>query len=165
MSHNLNYPMEKLIAINKDNRAAVAQVLCKLLADEFVLYTKTKNAHWNVEGADFYNKHLFFEQQYTQLDDIIDAVAERIRTLGHYAPATLKSFLDLTHLTEAKSQNNDSIGFIKELLSDHESIIVYLRENIDSFASTLKDYGTSDFITGLMEIHEKMAWMLRAHLK
>ena len=73
--------------------------------------------------------------------------------------------VDLTHLTEAKSQNNDRIDFIKELLSDHESIILYLRENIDSLASTLKDYGTSDFITGLMEIHEKMAWMLRAHLK
>ena len=154
-----------ILGISKENRAATAQILCKLLADEFVLYTKTRNAHWNVEGNDFYNKHLFFEQQYTQLDEIIDSVAERIRTIGHYAPATLKSFLDLTHLSEAKSEENNSFGFIKELLADHESIIIYLRENIDRLASELKDYGTSDFITGLMETHEKMAWMLRAHLK
>lgn len=154
-----------ILGISKEKRAASAQILCKLLADEFILYTKTRNAHWNVEGNDFYNKHLFFEQQYNQLDEIVDSVAERIRTLGHYAPATLKSFLDLTHLSEAKSQENNSIGFIKELLSDHESIIIYLRENIDPLASELKDYGTSDFMTGLMETHEKMAWMLRAHLK
>jgi starvation-inducible DNA-binding protein len=136
-----------------------------LLADEFVLYTKTKNAHWNVEGNDFYNKHLFFEQQYKELDEIIDSVAERIRTIGHYTPATLKNFLDLTHLSEVKSQNNDSTGFIKELLSDHESIIMYIRENIERIATEFKDYGTSDFITGLIETHEKMAWLLRAHLK
>jgi starvation-inducible DNA-binding protein len=85
--------------------------------------------------------------------------------LGHYAPATMKSYLELTHLTEQSRQKNDSAGFIKELLGDHESIIIRLRENINLFASELNDLGTSDFITGLMETHEKMAWMLRAHLK
>lgn len=157
--------MKTQIGITDENRNIGSQKLCRLLADEFVLYTKTRNAHWNVEGNDFYNKHLFFEQQYNELDEIMDSVAERIRTLGHYAPATLKDFLSLTQLTEAKSENNDSIGFIRELLSDHESIIIFIRENIDYFASDLKDYGTSDFITGLMETHEKMAWMLRSHLK
>jgi len=85
--------------------------------------------------------------------------------LGHYAPATLKSFLDLTHISERLHEQNDGDGFIKELLSDHESLIIHLRENIDIFANELKDLGTSDFITGLLETHEKMAWMLRAHLK
>lgn len=157
--------MELKIGIKENHRTEVAQSLCVLLADETVLYTKTRNAHWNVEGNDFYNKHLFFEQQYGELSEIIDNVAERIRTLGHYAPATLKEYLELTHLTEAKSEDNNSIGFIKELLADHESILIRLRENIDRFATDFKDYGTSDFITGLMETHEKMAWMLRAHLK
>lgn len=157
--------MQTQIGITQEHLTTGAQILCRLLADEFVLYTKTRNSHWNVEGNDFYNKHLFFEQQYEQLDDIMDDVAERIRILGHYAPATLKDFLGLTQLTETKSEDNNSIGFIKELLSDHESIIIFLRENVDYFASGLKDYGTSDFITGLMEIHEKMAWMLRVHLK
>lgn len=70
------------IDITERNRAAVAGVLCKLLADEFVLYVKSRNAHWNVEGRDFYSAHLFFKSLYEQLDDIIDDVAARIRSLG-----------------------------------------------------------------------------------
>ncbi|MDV6167365.1 DNA starvation/stationary phase protection protein [Flavobacterium sp. DG1-102-2] len=157
--------MDAFIGIKKSQLEEVATILSKILADEFVLYTKTRNAHWNVEGLDFYNKHLFFETQYKELDQIIDNVAERIRTLGHYPPAKLKDYLQLTHLTEESRQKNDSVGFIKELLTDHESILLHLRENINNFAAILKDSGTSDYITGLMETHEKMAWMLRAHLK
>jgi starvation-inducible DNA-binding protein len=108
--------------------------------------------------------HIFFEQQYEALDETMDSVAERIRQLGHFAPATLKSFLSLTHLTEKLGEKNDSQGFLKELLIDHENIIIYCRENINRFANEYGDLGTSDFITGLMEEHEKMAWMLRAHL-
>jgi len=157
--------MKTNIGIKQENISKVVDVLTKVLADEFILYTKTKRAHWNVEGPDFYNKHLFFEQQYDAIDEIVDTVAERIRALGHYAPATLKSFLALTHLSEELQEKNDSTGFIKELLIDHESIIIYLRENINYIANDLQDSGTSDFITGLVENHEKMAWMLRAHLK
>ena len=157
--------MKASIGITPANLQAVATELSKLLADEFVLYTKTRNAHWNVEGPDFHTKHIFFEEQYEQLDDTMDSVAERIRQLGHYAPATLQSFLQLTHLTEKLGQPNDSLGFIKELLTDHENIIIFLRENINRFANEYGDLGTSDYITGLMEQHEKMAWMLRAHLK
>ncbi|HET6256883.1 MAG TPA: DNA starvation/stationary phase protection protein [Puia sp.] len=157
--------MNTSIGISPKNLQAVAKELAKLLADEFVLYTKTRNAHWNVEGPDFHSMHIFFEQQYEELEDKVDDVAERIRKLGHYAPATLQSFLQLTHLTEQTREKNDSPGFIKELLEDHESIIIFLRENIKPFADEYGDAGTSDFITGLMEEHEKMAWMLRAHLK
>lgn len=157
--------MNANIGIKPANLQAVSAALSKLLADEFVLYTKTRNAHWNVVGPDFHAMHIFFEQQYEQLDDTMDSVAERIRQLGHYAPATLQSFLQLTHLTEKLDKPNDSLGFIQELLTDHESIIIYIRENINKFADEYGDAGTSDFITGLMEEHEKMAWMLRAHLK
>lgn len=157
--------MKKVIAITDINRQAIADELAKVLADETVLYIKTKNAHWNIEGPDFYDKHKFFEAQFGQLDEIIDSVAERIRSIGHYAPATLKSYLSLTHLTEQTTSKNDSKGFIKELLEDHESIITVLREHIKSFANDYNDLGTSDFITGLMETHEKMAWFLRSHLK
>jgi starvation-inducible DNA-binding protein len=157
--------MNASIGITPANLQAVATELSKLLADEFVLYTKTRNAHWNVEGPDFHTKHIFFEKQYEQLDETMDSVAERIRQLGHYAPATLQSFLQLTHLTEKLAQPNDSLGFIRELLTDHENIIIFLRENINRFANEYGDAGSSDFITGLMEGHEEMAWMLRAHLK
>jgi len=157
--------MNTNIGISQQNLQAVAAELSKLLADEFVLYTKTRNAHWNVEGPDFHSMHIFFEQQYEALDETMDSVAERIRQLGHFAPATLKSFLSLTHLTEVSREKNDSQGFLKELVVDHENIIIYIRENINRFANEYGDLGTSDFVTGLMEEHEKMAWMLRAHLK
>ena len=157
--------MNAKIAIRQENLSNVAHLLSGFLADEFLLYLKTRDAHWNVEGADFYNMHNFFEEQYEQLDDSMDAVAERIRMLGHYAPATMKNYLELTHLTEQSREKNDSSGFVKELLGDHESIIIRLRECINFFASELRDLGTSDFITGLMETHERMAWMLRAHLR
>lgn len=157
--------METEIGIKQENLAEVAHSLNVLLADEHVLYIKTRNAHWNVEGPNFHSQHLFFESQYHQVEGIIDDVAERIRTLGHYADATLDSFLRLTHLSEQGRQKNDSSGFMEELLEDHEAIIIYLRENINRYADDLHDLGTSDFITGLAEVHEKMAWKLRAHLK
>ena len=157
--------MKPSIGIKAEHLSQIAESLSHVLADEFVLYSKTRNAHWNVEGPDFHAMHLFFESQYEQLDDTTDEVAERIRTLGHYAPATLEKFLQLTHLTEAGREKNDSAGFIRELLGDHESIIAELRGMVNEFAGQWKDAGTSDFITGLMETHEKMAWMLRAHLK
>ncbi|MEN4760736.1 MULTISPECIES: DNA starvation/stationary phase protection protein [unclassified Chryseobacterium] len=157
--------MKTSIGIKNENLAKVAEILIQTLADEFILYTKTRKAHWNVEGKDFYNKHLFFESQYQQLDGIIDDLAERIRMLGHYAPATLREYLSLTHLSESHLESNDSLTYMKELLSDHESILIHLRENIENFAVEFKDAGTSDYITGLLETHEKMAWMLRSHLK
>ncbi|HXB94969.1 MAG TPA: DNA starvation/stationary phase protection protein [Puia sp.] len=157
--------MKASIGITPANLQAVSTELSKLLADEFLLYTKTRNAHWNVEGPDFHSMHIFFEQQYEALDETMDSVAERIRQLGHYAPGTLQGMLSLTHLTEKSGERNDSMGFIKELLTDHENIIIFIRENINRFANEYGDAGTSDFITGLIEEHEKMAWMLRAHLK
>lgn len=157
--------METEIGIKPEDLAEVAHSLNRLLADENVLYIKTRNAHWNVEGHDFHAQHKFFEEQYTQLEEIIDDVAERIRSLGHYAEATLQGFLKLTHLTEQTREKNDSRGFIKTLLEDHETIIIHIRENINRYANDWHELGSSDFITGLMEAHEKMAWMLRAHLK
>jgi starvation-inducible DNA-binding protein len=157
--------MKTVIGITETNRQAVATKLSKILADETVLYIKTKNAHWNIEGVDFDDKHKFFETQFVQLDEMIDSVAERIRSIGHYAPAALKSYLILTQLSEQTREKNDSSGFIKELLEDHESIIMGLREHIKSFTDDFNDLGTSDFVTGLMESHEKMAWFLRSHFK
>lgn len=156
--------MSTNIGITEENRQAVALELSKLLADEYMLYTKTRNAHWNVEGPDFHAKHLFFEAQYGELDTILDSVAERIRSIGHYAPGTLKSFLELTHLTEYSERHNNSEGFIRDLVADHESVIEFIRGNINRFANDFGDAGSSDYITGLLEEHEKMAWMLRAHL-
>jgi starvation-inducible DNA-binding protein len=152
------------IGVNEENLASVALELSKLLADEYLLYTKTRNAHWNLEGKDFSYFHSFFESQFSFLEETMDEVAERIRTLGHYAPATLSMFLKLTHLSESTRKGNNSTGFIELLLHDHEQIIMFCRSIIPILSNKYYDIGTSDFITGLMVKHEKNAWMLRSHL-
>jgi starvation-inducible DNA-binding protein len=154
--------MKTNIGISEENRKKVTDVLTKLLADEFVLYTKTLKAHWNLEGHDFHTKHVFFEEHYNAIKTFTDSVAERIRKLGHYSPATLKEFLDLTHLSEKYNGDNTSHDYIKALLEDHDTIIQYIRENISKVDEDYKDAGSGDFLTGLMQEHEEMAWMLRA---
>lgn len=156
--------MKATIGIKQEYLDETAQYLSIILADEFVLNTKTRKAHWNIEGNDFYSKHKLFEAQYEELDEIIDNVAERIRSIGHYAPASLKEFLSLTRLTEQSRGENDSKGYIKELLENHESIITYCREKIYKEALVNFDVVTCDFITTLIGKHEKSAWMLRAQL-
>lgn len=161
----VNITIRANIGITQEHLAEISQVLGHILADEYVLYTKTLNAHWNMEGRDFHAMHAFFKSQYTEIGNIIDMVAERMRMLGHYAPATMKQFLELTHLTEQSREKNDSAGFINELLSDHESIIIYIRSQLSHLDTQIRDQGTSDYLTGLVQYHEKIAWMLRAHLK
>ncbi|WP_117880415.1 Dps family protein [Aureibaculum luteum] len=153
------------IGISKENRQSIANQLSKILADEFVLYSKTLNFHWNIEGTDFHSVHLYLETLYEEQQEIVDTVAEKIRMLGHYVPATLKDYSKLTHLTEQTKGGNDSQSIFAELLEDHESIIVFIREEIEPIAEKWKAQGISDYITGLMEQHEKTAWMLRSHLK
>lgn len=160
-----NITIKANIGITQEHLAEISQALGHILADEYVLYTKTFNAHWNIEGHDFHAMHAFFKSLYTEIANIIDMVAERMRMLGHYAPATMKQFLELTHLTEQSREKNDSAGFICELLRDHESIIIYIRSQLHHLDTQIKDQGTSDYLTGLVQYHEKIAWMLRAHLK
>jgi starvation-inducible DNA-binding protein len=157
--------MNPNIGITENNRQSIAMELMELLADEYLLYTKTRNAHWNIEGGDFHSMYLFFELQYRELSEVIDKVAERIRALGSYAPGSLSSFLNMTGLTESPMERNDSSALIKELLEDHEYIIMSQRKSINRFTDLYLDSGTGDFISGLVEKHEEMAWKLRAQLQ
>jgi len=154
----------KKIGITPKVSQKVADFLSVLLADEFVLYLKTRNAHWNVEGPDFHTMHTYFEQQYTELATVIDEVAERLRKIDHYAPATMSEYLELTHLSEKRKGNNDSLSYISELLNDYQAIISYIREQLITLEKEI-DQGTEDYVNALAEQHDKTAWMLRAHLK
>ncbi|WP_026776517.1 Dps family protein [Polaribacter sp. Hel_I_88] len=154
--------MKTNIGISEKNRKEVSDILGKLLADEFVLYTKTLRAHWNLEGHDFHTKHVFFEEHYDAIKIFTDSVAERIRKIGHYSPGTLKEFLDLTNLSEKYDGDNTSHDYTVALLKDHDTIIQYIRENLSKVGEDCKDVGSEDFLTGLMQEHEEMAWMLRA---
>lgn len=160
-----NESNETNIGIVESNKQSVADELNKLLADEFVLYTKTRKFHWNVEGAQFHDLHLFFEKQYNQLALIIDEVAERVRKLGHYALGSMKHYLKEASLLENEDKANTADSMLQELLDDHETIIRRLRSDIEKFQEKYKDAGSADFITGLVEQHETMAWMLRATAK
>jgi len=156
--------MKITIGINDADREAVANRLQVLLADEYVLLTKTRSCHWNIEGSNFMELHKFYEGQYNELDEIIDEVAERIRSIGHYTVARLVDFLKLTQLTE-QEESSDSKTQLANLLNDHETIIRYLRGLVNEFADKYKDAGNSDFVTGLLKQHEKAAWMIRSYLK
>jgi len=156
--------MKPNIEISDKNLKEVATLLNKLLANEYVLYTKTRNAHWNIQGDNFIELHKFFESQYDSLNIIIDDTAERVRALGHFALGSLKDFLKVAQLSEQNDNFSDQNHIIKTLLEDHESIIHSLRNHIVIITDEFKDLGTADFMTGLMEQHEKMAWMLRSYL-
>ncbi len=147
----------------KDHEGSV-KILNQLLSDEYVLYTKSRNYHWNVVGSDFSELHKFFETQYEELDDIVDEVAERARSLGGNSLGTLKEFLQHAKLKESADDYPETKKMIANLLNDHEQIIDGLRKSLEICAEQYHDMGTSDFLTGLMEQHEKMAWMLRAYL-
>ena len=156
--------MEPYIEIADENNQAVVTELLKLFADENVLYIKTRNAYWNMEDAHFYEREKLFDDQATQLNENIDSIAKRIRSMQHYAPASLKYFLELTHLNEVSPGQNNSGDYVKELLSDHDSIIIHCKEYAIRFASEFKDAATTDFVIDLKEKHENMAWILRSHL-
>ena len=150
------------IGLSEGPRQAVAKILSALLADEYVLYTKTRNYHWNVVGRQFNDLHKFFAEQYEAIDDFVDDVAERARTLGGHSVATLAEFVEAARLKEHPGQYPSADDMLENLLSDHETIIRQLRADADAAASKFHDMGTNDFLTGLMEEHEKMAWMLRS---
>ena len=161
-----NATAEKLnTGISNSNSKKVADCLNQLLADEYVLYTKTLKFHWNIEGPDFHALHLFLEEQYNSLQTIIDSVAERVRKIGHFASGSMKQFLADATLKEHAPVGAVSESMITELVSDHEALIRRMRTLIDDFQDKYDDAGSADFITGIMEKHEKMAWMLRASTK
>jgi starvation-inducible DNA-binding protein len=155
--------MKPNLGISESHLQAVSEELNKLLADEVILYIKTRNYHWNIEGPNFIEMHKFYEKHFNDLDEMMDRIAERIRTIGHYTEARLADYLKLTNLIENDYTNfqNDQL---KYLLASHETIINNLRRLIPMFADKHKDLGSSDFVTGLLGRHEKMAWMVRAYL-
>ena len=154
--------MKLNIGLSDQHRMGVIDILNALLADEYVLYTNTRNYHWNVVGPQFHDLHKFFESQYEELNEVVDEVAERVRALGGTALGSLTEFLKQARLKEHPGQSASTHEMVKNLLTSHESIIQSLRVDLEISADKFHDMGTSDFLTGVMEQHEKMAWMLRA---
>lgn len=149
------------VELGIENRDEVVYHLNRILADANVLYIKTKNYHWNVQGPTFYSMHKLLEDQYEALDENIDVVAERIRALGGRPDGSFATFLQNTRLEEADGKTIAGDRIVEELVADHEAVIRHLREDIDT-CEEAGDHGTADLLTGFMRKHEKMAWMLRS---
>jgi starvation-inducible DNA-binding protein len=153
------------IGLTEEQRAGVMDLLNHDLADAYLLLVKTKKYHWDVVGPQFRTLHQLWEEHYEALTENIDAIAERVRTLGGYPAGTMEEFLKLTSLKEHSGDIPLATEMVARLVRDHEQIIRNLREHIDRCSDEFHDEGTSDFLTGLMEQHEQVAWMLRSFLQ
>ena len=140
----------------------VAGALSNVLSDTFILYLKTHNFHWNVTGPRFPMLHSMFEEQYNELWSAVDAIAERIRSLGFIAPGSYGEFTKLTYLQESPVATNAE-EMIAELLRDHETAARTVRSAL-AVARTAVDAPTEDLLTQRLAAHEKAAWMLRSLL-
>jgi starvation-inducible DNA-binding protein len=151
------------ISIPEKEREEIVAGLKKLLADSYTLYLKTHNYHWNVTGPMFQTLHLMFMEQYTELWNSIDLIAERIRSLGHFAPGTYKEYARLSSIKEDESVPRAK-EMIQNLVDGHGQTIKTAREIINP-ADTANDEATLDLVTQRLTVHEKTAWMLRSLLE
>lgn len=151
------------IGIGGKDREKIAAGLAKVLADTYSLYLKTHNFHWNVEGPMFNTLHLMFMEQYTELWNALDAVAERIRSLGYPAPGTYGEFARLTSIEETDGVP-EALDMVRLLVAGHEAVARTARATFPA-AEKGGDESTADLLTQRLQVHEKTAWMLRSLLK
>lgn len=152
------------IGISDKDREAIANGLSKLLADTYTLYLTTHNFHWNVTGPMFNTLHTMFMGQYTELWNAVDPIAERIRSLGHFAPGSYQQFSELTSLPNVPATPPKALEMIKILVKGHEDVARTARSTF-ALAGEADDQPTADLLTQRLDIHEKTAWMLRSLLE
>ena len=152
------------IGIGEKDRAAIAGGLSKLLADTYTLYLTTHNFHWNVTGPMFNTLHAMFMQQYTELWNAVDPIAERIRALGHAAPGSYAQFGQLSSIDDAPANPPRAMEMVSILVAGHEAVARTAR-GVFPLAEQADDQPTADLLTQRLDIHEKTAWMLRSLLE
>ncbi len=150
------------IGISEEQRQNIAKALSSLLADSYMLYLKTHNYHWNVTGMNFQPLHEMFEQQYTELAQAIDVIAEQIRSLGFSAPGSFKAFSKLTSVTE-EEEVPDARTMVKRSQEANETLIRTARKALPA-CEEAGDEASLDLVTERIRTHSKVAWMLRSHL-
>ena len=148
--------------IAKAERGDIARELTKVLADSYAIYLKTHGYHWNVRGPEFFTLHNLLEQQYRDLWEALDDIAERIRALGEFAPQGYSTFANLTSIKDGDPEK-DAPAMLNELMRDHETVIATLRA-ATAVAEGDDDVATADLLTQRLTAHEKFAWMLRSTL-
>ncbi len=152
------------IGLSEEALERSISILAIILSDEMTLYIKTRKFHWNVAGESFMELHKLFEAQYSELEQLIDSVAERISKLGGKAIGTMNEFSMLTRIVEHPNTYPAQKAMLSELLNDHKTIIYELRKDIDTCTNECHDAGTADLLTGILQQHETNAWILRRYL-
>jgi starvation-inducible DNA-binding protein len=152
------------IGISDKDRAAIAQGLSRLLADTYTLYLTTHNFHWNVTGPMFNSLHAMFMQQYTELWNAVDPIAERIRALGHVAPGSYAQYGQLSSLPDAPAQPPKALEMVRILAQGHEAVARTAR-SIFPLVDKASDEPTADVLVQRLAVHEQTAWMLRSLLE
>jgi starvation-inducible DNA-binding protein len=152
------------IGIGKQDRAAIAAGLSRLLADTYTLYLTTHNFHWNVTGPMFNSLHDMFMTQYTELWNAVDPIAERVRALGHVAPGSYAEFGKLSSLPDAPAEPPKAMKMVRILMEGHEAVARTARSLL-AIAESASDEPTTDMLVQRLAIHEQTAWMLRALLQ
>lgn len=146
--------------ITDDDRKKIAAELSQILTDTYLLVIKTHIYHWNVVGPLFHPIHEMTEEQYTDLFEAADLIAERIRALGFTAPMSNHGILeDGTVKLPAKLAS--ARNMVEDLITDHEKLVRAGRKAAD-LADDLGDFVTHDLLTRRLTVHEKVIWMLRA---
>lgn len=151
------------IGISDEDRRKVANGLSVFLADSYTLYLMTHNFHWNVTGPQFNSLHNMFMTQYTEQWNALDMIAERIRALGHPAPATYTKFSQLATIQEVEGVPKAK-EMIQHLVSANEGVARTAR-SLFTVVEGANDQPTADLLTQRLEVHEKTAWMLRSLLE
>ncbi|NCN28062.1 DNA starvation/stationary phase protection protein [bacterium] len=151
------------IGIDEGKRQNIAKGLSSVLADSYAVYLKTHNYHWNVTGPMFQALHTMFETQYTELAIAVDDLAERIRSLGSFAPGSFKQYMELSSIKDSDEVPNAKT-MVANLVQAHEAVVRTIRPVL-SQASEASDDATADLLTQRLNIHEKSAWMLRSILE
>jgi starvation-inducible DNA-binding protein len=153
------------IGLSEEQRQGVVDLLNSDLSDAYLLLIKTKKYHWDVVGPQFRSLHEMWEEQYEALTANIDSIAERVRALGGYPVGTAEGFLKHASIKEHGGDVPVATEMVARLVNDHEQVIRNLRQHVDQCSEQYHDEGTADFLTGLMEQHEEMAWMLRSFIE
>lgn len=146
--------------VRVEDARQLAQGLARALGETYVLYVKTQGFHWNVVGPLFFGLHKLTEEQYEDLAEAADKLAERIRALGFPAPNSFREFVRLSAVAEADG-NPPVREMIAQLIKDHETIARTFRETVE-LANDSGDVVTADLLTERIYAHDKAAWMFRA---
>ncbi|WP_299045774.1 DNA starvation/stationary phase protection protein [uncultured Tateyamaria sp.] len=148
------------VSTGVQNTEAIATGLADVLSDTYCLVFKTHAYHWNVEGALFYSVHNLTEEQYGNMFEAADELAERIRALGELAPHALKDVLGRSQVEDASGALSTA-EMVEDLAGDHERLAHRLHA-LAELAGDNRDIVTEDLATARSAFHEQAAWMLRA---